>query len=210
MDYGLRCVVALSWWCYLTDSSGGQVCLLQASMPTASFLLALQALFSSMISSPACFPPESQDRSPSKLRGVALFNVAITPSIGLPCGVVAHSRSRSWQRLGFATALVQRRFDHACAQPRVPLALVRAPLRRRLGHALTLAAPFEAISFAVGWHPLGRHFMSALGLVISPGLHCLGSCGGGSFSPTCRLDAGGSLGWGWCSAHNQQRSPLYT
>ena len=48
--------------------------------------------------------------------------------------------------------------------------------------------------------------MFAPGLVISPGPQHLESCGGGPFSPACRLDAGGSLGYGWCSAHNQQCS----
>ena len=55
---------------------------------------------------------------------------------------------------------------------------------------------------------LWRCFLSTPCLAIRPGFQCLGLCGDGSLSPACKLDAGGLLGQGRCSAHDR-RSPSF-
>ena len=52
-------------------------------------------------------------------------------------------------------------------------------------------------------------FASTPCIPMCPGLQRLGFCGGGSLSPTCKLDAGRSLGQGWCGACDQQCSPSF-
>jgi len=105
-------MVALLLWCYLTNFLGGQVCFV-AGVNTHCLVLVglvsplwLNGLLSGL------FFLGSYNRSPSKLPGVPLFNVAIMPSVGLPCGIVAYLHSPSWKHLRFATALVWQCFNH--------------------------------------------------------------------------------------------------
>jgi hypothetical protein len=57
--------------------------------------------------------------------------------------------------------------------------------------------------------PLPWRFALASCLAVRPGAQRLWLSGGGSLSPACRLDAGGSLGQDRCSARFRQRSPSF-
>lgn len=46
-------------------------------------------------------------------------------------------------------------------------------------------------------------------LTIRHGLQCLGFCSSGFLSPANKLDVGGPLGQGWCSARRRWRFPLH-
>jgi len=90
-------------------------------------------------------------------------------------------------------------------------------LRRRLEHAPGLW--WQRLWFALAL--LRQHFRRRLvsfsrlrldapsGLTLHPGCQRLGLSSGGSLSLASGFDAGGSLGQGWCSAHDQQRSPSF-
>ena len=101
---------------------------------------------------------------------------ASLPSFGLFCDGASPSYSRFVAYLDYALGLSQRRLQ----QPGQALVAVRSASLRRFS---TLTP----------------------GLVISPTIQRIGLCSGGSSGPTCRFDAGGSLGQSWCG----QRSPSF-
>ena len=88
---------------------------------------------------------------------------------------------------------------------------MRSPLayRRRLDSVLALSRQ----------HPMWRlvhmlvlswqHLDLAFGYALRIGHQRLGLSGGGFFSLASGFDAGGPLGQGWCSAHDQQHSPSF-
>jgi len=88
------------------------------------------------------------------------------------------------------------------------VALCRVRARALVGAPHACAADAPALSWRRVWFahapaPWGRRLM----YVPSPrGFQRSEPCRGGFFSPACWLDAGSSLGQGWCSAHSQHPS----
>jgi hypothetical protein len=89
-----------------------------------------------------------------------------------------------WQRLRFAPALVRRHLWFA-------LILLRQSFRWRFVYALAFS--WQSLDFA------RDH-------ILRPGHQRLGLSGDSFFSLASEFDASGSLGQGWCSIHDQQRT----
>jgi len=82
------------------------------------------------------------------------------------------------------------------------LALLRQHIK------LSLAFSQWHLDFTPGL-ALRWHLVPTPCLTICPRLQYLGFCGGGSFSPTNELDAGGTFGWCRSSTRDQLRSPSF-
>ena len=127
----------------------------------------------------------------------------------IPGGQGALIRVPSWQRIALAVIPLWWHLKHAfassrclsCQPSRFAFALARVALRR--GVVVTPALSRQRLGFAPAL--LQRRLYSAPPpcLVICPGLQRLGFCSGGSLSPACKLDAGGTLGQGKCGVNDQ-------
>jgi len=157
----------------------------RATWPCSLSLLASTGPFASKICFLGYFPPGSQEgRAPSfgSLRGGTSRSL---------CRSVSHSHS------------CLPSFGLPCGSASTPLlALLRQHIE------LSLAFSQWHLDFTPGL-ALRWHLVPTPCLTICPRLQYLGFRGGGSFSPTNELDAGGTFGWCRSSTRDQLRSPSF-